>query len=128
MSIIRCSAATALLVLAALLNADRCAAGEGLATVKGKVSLDGQPLTSGKIVFHLPDGQFAGAKLQADGTFQVDRLPPGALKVSFEATRGNGKGQVVNLLPARYSSEERSEIKIEVRKGANTHDFELQSK
>jgi hypothetical protein len=124
----------AILTLTVLLgNSQRTSAGEELASVKGRVTLDGQPLPFGKVIFHLPDGQFVGSKIKADGTFKIDRVLPGAHKVTVEATRktaAKGKTAVpaVNLIPAKYSQEERTALRVEVRKGQNEYNFELTSR
>ena len=57
----------AMLTLMVLLPGQPAAADDELASVKGRGTLDGQPLAAGKIVFHLSDGQFAGAKIKKDG-------------------------------------------------------------
>jgi hypothetical protein len=113
------SIAIALVGLAAVLLQDHTAvAGEDAATVMGSVTLkDGQPLSGGgRIFFHLKEGQFVGAKIQSDGTFKVDRVPVGKHKVTLE-----GKG-----VPAKFSSEEKSIVEVEVVKGNNEIRITLQ--
>jgi hypothetical protein len=105
-------------LLAFLVVGPRATAADPLSSAQGKVTLDGRPLPGGRILFHLDDDQFVGAKIKADGTFKVDRVPVGTHKVTVEF-----KG-----LPARFASEERSALRVEVKKGANTLDFALSSK
>jgi hypothetical protein len=115
---------TVAVLAAVLLDPGRVAsADENLAPVKGRVTLDGKPLGSGRVIFHLSDGQFLGSKLSQDGTFKVDRVPTGTHKVTVELTV-NGK----SILPPRYSSEERSELRFEVKKGENVIDLSLASR
>jgi hypothetical protein len=99
--------------------------GEELASVKGTITFDGRPLTTGKIILHLSDGQFVGAKIKDDGTFKIDRVLPGKCKVTIEATAKTPKGEVMHLLPPKYSLEEQSGLLVEVKSGANTHNFDL---
>jgi hypothetical protein len=123
MSTSSCSFFLALLTVA-VLPAGQCAtAGNELASVTGKVLLDGRPLAGQKIIFHLGDDQFAGTKTKADGTFKVDRLPLGAHKITVEAMV---KGR--SVLPARYSSEDVSQLRFEVKKGENRFDLQLSSR
>jgi hypothetical protein len=115
----RFSIAMALVVLAAaLLQGHPAVADEGASTVKGSVTLkDGQPLSGGgRLFFHLKEGQFVGAKIQADGTFKVDRVPVGTHKVTLE-----GKG-----VPAKFGSEEKPLVEVEVKKGNNEIRITLQ--
>jgi len=84
--------------------------------VTGKVVLGGKPLPSGRIIFHLDNGQFVGSKINKDGTYAIDRVPVGKHKVTFE---GDG-------VPARYGLEEKSPIVVEIKEGAGTYDFNLQ--
>jgi hypothetical protein len=128
MSTFQCSMAATLFTLMGLLYIAPCGAGEELASVQGTVSLNGKPLPSGKIIFHLGDGQFVGAKIKEDGTFKVDRLPPGTHAVTIESTQKTPKGDVKNLLPPKYSSEEHSGLRLEVKKGMNTCQVDIQAK
>jgi hypothetical protein len=85
-------------------------------TIQGTVILNGKPLV-GRILFHLDKGQFVGAKLDEDGRFTIDRVPPGEWQVTIE-----GKG-----VPESYASEKLSALKVKVAEGDNTFGFELVS-
>jgi hypothetical protein len=134
MSTSRFAIVVAILTLTVLPGtSQRTLAGEELASVKGKVTLDGQPLPFGKIIFHLPEGQFVGSKIKADGTFKIDRVLPGTHKVTVEATRKSAAKDkpavpAVNLIPARYAQEEQSALRVEVKKGRNEYNFDLKSR
>jgi hypothetical protein len=99
------------------------AADEGLATLQGTVRLDGQPLGFGRIIVHLPDGQFVGARLKDDGTYKIERVPPGGHKVTVEATV---KGK--SVLSPRYASEDETGLRFEVKEGKNMINLDLKSK
>ena len=107
-----------LLVLASLLPTPPAVAAEEVASVKGVVTIDGKPLADRRIIFHLGDGQFVGAKTKADGAFRVDRVPAGTYTVTVE-----GPG-----LTARYASEEKSVLRVAVKKGNNELNFDLSSR
>jgi hypothetical protein len=115
----KCSMLLAIGLAVSGLPSESCRAGEALASAGGKVTLDGQPLAKGKIVFHFGDGQFIGTYVK-DGMYKLARLPVGTHKVTIEALL-NGK----NVLPARYASENTSALRVEVRKGKNTFDLDL---
>jgi hypothetical protein len=83
--------------------------------VSGIIKIQGKPLTAGKIFFHLDNGQFVGSKVK-DGKFTVDRVPTGAKKVSVE---GDG-------VPKKFSSEETSPLRVEIKEGDGVYDFVLQ--
>ena len=125
MSTSRCPILVALLTLAVVLTCGpRAAAADDLASVKGTVPLeDGKPLPSGRIFFHLGDGQFVGAKVKQDGTFKMEKVPAGKYKVTVESAV-DGK----SVLPARYAAEDKSGIEVEVKKGDNTIDIKLTSR
>jgi hypothetical protein len=111
-------AAGVLAVLACLTTDPRAEAGEKTSTVMGNITVDGQPLSAGKIIFYGGEDQFVGAKIKKDGTFKLDRVPVGTYIVAIES-----KG-----LPARYASEDKSPLRVEVKEGANQLDFDLRSK
>ncbi len=92
------------------------AADEELATVEGTVTYKGKPLPDGTITFHLKDDQFVGAKLK-DGKYRVDRVPVGEFTVTIESKKVR--------LPAKYSAEETSGLKLSVKKGKNTADIQI---
>jgi hypothetical protein len=104
MRTLRFSMALALVSLAVALLANHpAAAGEGSSTVKGKVTLEGKPLRSGRIFFHLKNDQFVGAKIK-NGEYSVERVPAGKWRITVE-----GAG-----VPAIYSSDEKSTLQVEV--------------
>jgi hypothetical protein len=110
-----CASATAMvLALAVSAHGPARTADEEAATVKGMVTVNGQPLASGRIFFHFDDDQFVGAKVK-DGTYTVKRVAPGRYKVSVE-----GEG-----IPAVYAAENTTPLVVEVGKGAATVDLDL---
>lgn len=106
-----------LTLVASLAAGPNAALSDEAVTVKGTVTLDGKPLPGGRIIFHLGADQFVGAKIK-DGAFKLDRAPAGTHKVTVESPG----------LPARYTSEEQSALRVEVKKGANELTFYLKSR
>ena len=82
--------------------------------VTGTVNVGGTPLAAGKVTFHLED-QFIGSKIK-DGKYTVNRAPVGTYRVTFE-----GKG-----VPAKFTSDDNSPLRVEVKDGINEFVFELQ--
>ena len=87
----------------ALLATHPAAADEPSSTVKGKVTLDGKPLESGRIFFHLKNDQFVGAKIKK-GEYSVQKVPLGAWRITVE-----GQG-----VPPKYSSVDQAVLQVEV--------------
>jgi hypothetical protein len=117
--------------------------GDGVprAAVSGNVTLDGQPLEEGVILFTpLGKGPSAGGDIK-QGKYQLpqDKGPgPGSYRVEIRAYRATGEtvrdeasGTVeevkVSIIPPRYNNQ--STLAIEVKPaGPNEFDFELTSK
>jgi hypothetical protein len=83
--------------------------------VTGKVVVAGKPLASGRIIFHLDNGQFVGSKVK-NVDYTIDRVPVGTRKVTVE-----GEG-----VPAKFAAEDTSGLTVEVKEGSGTFDFSLQ--
>lgn len=89
-------------------------ADDSIGLVNGKISVDGKPLSTGRIFFLLANDQFIGAKVK-EGAFKIDRIPVGGYTVAIE----------FEGVPAKYSEE--SELAVEVRRGTNQFEFDLRS-
>ena len=81
----------------------------------GTITVGGNPLASGKVTFHLKNGQFVGSKVTA-GKYTVDRLPAGTHKVTVE-----GKG-----VAAKYTLDGVTPLTAEVKKEDLNLDLNLQ--
>ncbi|MBV9123658.1 MAG: hypothetical protein JO112_09905 [Planctomycetes bacterium] len=84
------------------------------AEISGKITVEGKPLVSGRILFYLDKDQFVGAKVK-DGAYSMDRVPEGTWTVTVE-----GEG-----VSKKYQSEETSALRVIVKKGSGTFDFDL---
>ncbi|MDB5306121.1 MAG: hypothetical protein JWO38_323 [Gemmataceae bacterium] len=118
--------------------------GGGRAAVRGKVTLDGQPVEAGLISFVPAEGTkgpSAGAAVsQGEYEVQGDNLPvPGAYRVEIKAQKKTGKKvpvgspappgtmaeETVEAIPARYNT--RSTLREELKPGSNVLNFDLTS-
>ena len=123
-------------VLLALLALAGCGARES--RVSGSVTLNGQPVETGAITFVPVDGKTptAGGEIK-DGRYSV-KVPVGTMKVSISAPKVVGKKKIYptpqspempitkEALPARYNDQ--TELRLDVKPGANQKDWDLQSK
>jgi hypothetical protein len=83
-------------------------------TVEGKVTDNGKPLAKGNVTLVDKDGKkFTGA-IAPDGTYSVDKVPPGEYKVGIDGG------------PAKFADPEKSGLTLTVKKGKQTHDIPLQ--
>jgi hypothetical protein len=122
---------SALLILSsgALAPADEPKKQVATGTVSGKVTYKGQPLPFGLVTFHPEKGKkvFSG-KLHADGTYEVKDVPVGKARVTIEvkAEKGKAKGPAPRVaIPAKYANSKTSGLTVEVKKGKQTHDVNL---
>jgi hypothetical protein len=108
--------------------------------LSGLVTLDGQPLDNGSITFipEAGDGQTAGATIGPDGRYRVE-VSPTKMKVAIRSAKVVGKRKMYDtpesplveifddLLPARYSDMNKTELTVTVVPGENEKDFALTS-
>lgn len=127
----------ALLIVVAL--AMGCSKESGKGSVRGQVTLDGQPLAAGIIRFVPANGKSATADAQiSEGKFSA-QVPTGVKKVEITAPKVVGKRRayqtadsptidvIEELLPARYNVQ--SELTLDVMAGEQEPPpFELKSK
>ena len=114
MTLRRALPTTALMLAWTLAVGRPATADETPTTVSGTVTLNGKPVSGGKITFHLTGDEFVGAKLR-DGRYKLTRLPAGRCRVVIE-----GEG-----IPAKFASEETTGLTVEVREGGGVFDFDL---
>ena len=108
--------------------------------VKGKVYLDGVPLKAGSVAF-FPANQGEGAPafeaagtIKQDGTYGLStRGKPGALLGSYKVTvvsqtkvAPNRAGDVVSLVPKKYTNKETTPLKVEVIEKVEDGNYDLQ--
>lgn len=112
--------------------------GDGLTrgTVSGKVTLDGQPVANGTIVF-TPTGGTKGPMAMAEianGQYAITNNPPVAGKHSVkiqgfrDTAKKDDRGQVIGeqFIPDKYN--DKTTLTVDIAKGTNSRDFELKAK
>lgn len=117
--------ACVLLICGALLGTG-CESKSPLVTVRGTVTLDGQPLESGAIQFHPTVGQLATGDIGPGGEFLLstqspgDGVLPGTYRVTVVAYRPDATepGPDALLVPLRYTRAGSSDIEVTVFPGA----------
>lgn len=116
-----------------------CSRGPVMAKISGEVTVDGQPLKDGRILFTPEDGQGqTGGSTITDGKFQVE-VPPAKMKVQINASQVIGKQAayegvpnspmmdiVKEIIPKRYNDQ--TELREEIKPGAQSVKYELRSK
>ncbi|OHB73245.1 MAG: hypothetical protein A2V70_02070 [Planctomycetes bacterium RBG_13_63_9] len=113
-----------------------CGSGNDLASVQGKVTLNGRPLEGATVKFQptAPEGSSSSGMTDADGryelmyTFSTSGAMPGEHIVSIgtAGTSADDEGCEVEReerVPAKYNTQ--TELKRMVVPGSNTIDFEL---
>jgi hypothetical protein len=90
------------------------------ARARGTVSLNGQPLAGATITFHGANGLTCSGKTDPNGRYEIRSagkvgLVPGLYSVTV--TNGN--------LPAKYSDPKVTGLRVDIKAGDNTIDFEL---
>ncbi len=126
------------LTLVLIVSAVGCG-GSNLAKVTGKVTYNGNPVTSGTITFAAADKPAAYGDLQPDGTYSLktekpgDGATPGAYQVMVVAMQDQGdslpeerNGLPAPTVPIKYTSLATTDLKADVASGKeNVFDFNL---
>lgn len=107
----------------------------GGATVSGKITFEGKPVTSGLINFMPPKGRPLGGGIQPDGTYHF-QLPAGHYQVRIDTPPAMPKGWkegdpppklAKRKVPLKYGGYQSSGLSADVndQKKSQTIDFEL---
>jgi hemoglobin len=86
--------------------------------VKGKVNLDGKPLAKASVSLVPEKGDPIPAKTGDDGSFTSAKVPLGSYKVTV-------KSDTAGQVPAKYGDAKTTDLKVDVKAGANSPTFEL---
>jgi hypothetical protein len=121
--------------------------GEPNATVSGKVTYKGKPVTSGVVVLVGQGGQAsAPGVVREDGTYVITKAPVGPVKVSFDnpppylppqayqrqAPMDKETKEAIKLAsrysptPPQYKNPALSGLSVELKRGSNQFDIALQ--
>ena len=103
-----------------------------MGTVKGTVTLNGQPYADAVVVFLSPkSGQAASVEIQPGGTFQLPSPLPADSYTVYLAPKPGGESDQPNpvnidaAVPEKYWNEAASDIKIDVEEGDNDVQVQL---
>jgi hypothetical protein len=124
--------------------------GQGTTSVSGIVMFKDQPLPSGTVLFHGPDGRIQHSLISEDGSYAMVDAPLGQVRITVQShpaapaglpSRG-GKPPATPTelappakakpndravrIPPRYLDPEKSGLTYTVRAGAQRHDLTLQ--
>ncbi len=108
-------------------------------SIEGRVTLDGQPVGPGSIVF-LPEAGGEGIKIAApieDGQYRIGTergAKPGTFRVEISWSKKTGRqlpsadpgimmDETQEAIPPRYNTQ--TTLVREIKPGENTHDFDL---
>ena len=58
-----------------------------LATITGKITQKGQPVTYGIVIFYYADGTRNDARITNDGTYSMTEVKPGAVRIGVESPK-----------------------------------------
>ena len=109
-----------------------CGSSKPVGSVKGTVTLNGQPYADAAVAFlSLETGQAASADIQPGGTFQLEKpLPTGSYTVYLAPKVGPQSDEpkpvsIDKAVPDKYWSEASSDIKVDVKEGDNDVQVQL---
>ena len=112
-----------------------CGAGQApTGNLSGKVTLQGEPLTSGTVVLvNSETGIGASSELDASGGYRIDSVRTGEYQVAIQPppapspeAMAEGAKAEPSAIPDKYQDPQASGLKATVAKGENTSDFDLQ--
>lgn len=84
--------------------------------ITGTITVDGQPLAKGTVIFRPDKGDPVEAEVK-DGKFSTSKAPAGELKVTFD----------FEGVPPRYQSAETTPLRVNVQRGKNSLAFDLKT-
>lgn len=106
-------------------------------SVSGLVTIDGEPLRTGRVVFHaVTGGAMAYGTIDADGRYKITTgrekgLTAGDYVVTVVATEappgpiGESYGKLIS--PTQYTTQETTTLKFTIQRGANRIDLPLRN-
>ena len=104
-----------------------------MATVSGKVTLNGEPLDAGRVIFAHVEGPGVAADIQPDGTYTVEAAV-GQTAVSIdhrtmppEPMPGEPETLWIgeSLVPEQYADAKTSGLSLDVKSGKNEFNIEM---
>ena len=114
-----------------------CGGDPNLGDVSGKITLNGEPLEGAYVTFTPTKSDGIGtstyAKTAGDGTYRMMAsdnkvgayIGENLVRIKTGVLKRDGSGVTEEIVPSIYNSN--SELRLEVKRGANPHDFQLES-
>jgi hypothetical protein len=117
--------------------------GAGTASVNGKVTFRGKPLTTGTVYLAAPDGVQVPGPIAADGTYHIDAIPAGTAKIGVVSFKPEpalflptkqaprpARPPAANTagwfeIPETYADPLKSGLSVKLKSGSNEHDIQL---
>lgn len=124
------------LFVALALVATGCGRSVGLVPVRGRVTIDGEPLTTGAVMLQPDAGPASQAKINPDGSFCLgtfepeDGAIPGRAVVRVVCRKditpaGGERAFGPSLIPEHYTRFETSGLEVDVQPGMDSLDIAL---
>lgn len=119
-----------------------CGSGKAGATVSGKVTYQGKPLSSGIVTFVPDSGPAHHTEIKSDGSYRLANVPVGPVRIGVQTKSGQsgspskeptGKedGKMADtrwkesLIPTHYTDPNQSQLTYTVKKGKQQFDIDL---
>jgi hypothetical protein len=129
--------AAPILILGVLALAAGC--GPASCSIQGEVTMDGQPVENGLITYKPISGEAGQAQAAIKGgKYSIASATPGTMRVTISVQKAVGKSKVYDspdsperveykeIAPERYNT--KSELQKDIKRGANTINWTLESK
>ena len=123
--------------LVLLLMISGCSRGKRDVTgdVYGKITLEGQPVTTGSISYVSKDGKVAAGLLDSNGAYAIKNVVVGKYQVLVlppplphpgmpGSTKKKGMADFPDH-PTRYRAETTTDLEVDVAKGKHEHNFDM---
>ncbi len=112
-----------------------CGGAQGMGSISGKVTLKGEPVTTGRIGFLSKEtGKGAAGDISSTGEFEINSsLPAGTYTVTVNppSPKPPQEGEPVTKppnpkgFPKKFRSSETSDLKVEVKSGSNQLEIDM---
>jgi hypothetical protein len=90
----------------------------------GNITLDGKPLEKANITFRPANGESSRTARVRNGSFTIDNLGATEYRITIDT---KDEGEKEKLSP-KYSSDEQSLLRVDVKPGSNAFEFDLKSR
>lgn len=112
--------------------------GKGTGSVTGRVAHKGKALAGGTVTLVSEGGIRVTGRINPDGTYKIDEVPVGIVKIAVKASNSpglppvlvpwapeDGEAEASSDIPASYADADKSGLTIVVAAGQLAHDIDL---